>query len=48
MFIFLFCGLFKSYIEAFYKFCKNHGDITAEVMCPILEVRKRPQLFYAK
>ncbi|KAB0357149.1 hypothetical protein FD754_001305 [Muntiacus muntjak] len=29
--------LYKSYIEAFYKFCKNHGDVTAEVMCPILE-----------
>ncbi|XP_012999611.1 V-type proton ATPase subunit d 2 isoform X2 [Cavia porcellus] len=29
--------LYKSYLESFYKFCKNHGDITAEVMCPILE-----------
>ncbi|XP_067568045.1 V-type proton ATPase subunit d 2 isoform X2 [Pseudorca crassidens] len=29
--------LYKSYIEAFYKFCKNHGDVTAEIMCPILE-----------
>lgn len=29
--------LYKSYLEAFYKFCKNHGDVTAEVMCPILE-----------
>ncbi|XP_053414943.1 V-type proton ATPase subunit d 2 isoform X2 [Nycticebus coucang] len=32
--------LYKSYLEAFYKFCKNHGDVTAEVMCPILEVYK--------
>ncbi|KAK2095565.1 hypothetical protein P7K49_026981 [Saguinus oedipus] len=29
--------LYKSYLETFYKFCKNHGDVTAEVMCPILE-----------
>ncbi|XP_001378918.2 V-type proton ATPase subunit d 2 [Monodelphis domestica] len=29
--------LYKSYLEAFYKFCKEHGDVTAEVMCPILE-----------
>ncbi|XP_074062407.1 V-type proton ATPase subunit d 2 [Macrotis lagotis] len=29
--------LYKSYLEAFYKFCKEHGDITAEEMCPILE-----------
>lgn len=41
IFILLFYGLFsfKSYLEAFYKFCKNHGDVTAEIMCPILEVR---------
>lgn len=31
---------FKSYLEAFYKFCKDHGDVTAEIMCPILEVRR--------
>ncbi|KAM6214366.1 V-type proton ATPase subunit d 2 [Rhynchocyon petersi] len=29
--------LYKSYLEAFYKFCKNHGDVTADIMCPILE-----------
>lgn len=29
--------LYKSYLEAFYKFCKDFGDVTAEVMCPILE-----------
>ncbi|XP_028919589.1 V-type proton ATPase subunit d 2 [Ornithorhynchus anatinus] len=29
--------LYKSYLEAFYKFCKAHGDVTAEIMCPILE-----------
>nr|XP_042126589.1 V-type proton ATPase subunit d 2 [Peromyscus maniculatus bairdii] len=29
--------LYKSYLEAFYKFCKDHGDVTAEIMCPILE-----------
>ncbi|XP_069847112.1 V-type proton ATPase subunit d 2 isoform X2 [Dipodomys merriami] len=32
--------LYKSYLEAFYKFCKDHGDVTAEVMCPILQVYK--------
>ncbi|XP_011374233.1 V-type proton ATPase subunit d 2 [Pteropus vampyrus] len=32
--------LYKSYLEAFYKFCKNYGDVTAEIMCPILEVYK--------
>lgn len=37
--------LFKSYIETFYKFCKNHGDVTAEIMCPILEVRKSSWIF---
>lgn len=39
--------LLKSYLEAFYKFCKNHGDVTAEIMCPILEVRVL-ECFYAK
>ncbi|XP_006859297.1 PREDICTED: V-type proton ATPase subunit d 2 [Chrysochloris asiatica] len=29
--------LYKSYLESFFKFCKNHGDVTAEIMCPILE-----------
>lgn len=29
--------LYKSYLEAFHKFCKNRGDVTAEVTCPILE-----------
>ncbi|XP_037658271.1 V-type proton ATPase subunit d 2 isoform X2 [Choloepus didactylus] len=29
--------LYKSYLEAFYKFCKDHGDVTADIMCPILE-----------
>uniref|UniRef100_A0A2K6T368 Uncharacterized protein n=1 Tax=Saimiri boliviensis boliviensis TaxID=39432 RepID=A0A2K6T368_SAIBB len=29
--------LYKSYLETFYKFCKNHGDVIAEVICPILE-----------
>lgn len=29
--------LYKSYLEAFYKFCKDHGDVTAEIMHPILE-----------
>lgn len=33
------CLLLQSYLEAFYKFCKDFGDVTAEVMCPILEVR---------
>lgn len=37
--------LLKSYLEAFYKFCKNHGDVTAEIMCPILEVRKSLNFF---
>lgn len=29
--------LHKCYLEAFYKFCRNHDDIAAEIMCPILE-----------
>ncbi|XP_030072020.1 V-type proton ATPase subunit d 2 [Microcaecilia unicolor] len=29
--------LYKSYLEAFYKFCKNQGGTTEEIMCPILE-----------
>lgn len=29
--------LYKAYLEAFYKFCKELGGITAEVMCEILE-----------
>nr|XP_036851707.1 V-type proton ATPase subunit d 2 isoform X1 [Manis javanica] len=29
--------LYKSHLEAFYKFCKNHDDVTADIMCPILE-----------
>lgn len=36
---FMLFPVFKSYLETFYAFCKNHGDVTAEVMCPILEVR---------
>lgn len=30
--------LYKAYIEDFYKFCKNLGGKTAEVMCEILAV----------
>lgn len=29
--------LYKSYLEAFYKFCKGLGGTTEEIMCPILE-----------
>uniref|UniRef100_A0A673VL24 ATPase H+ transporting V0 subunit d2 n=1 Tax=Suricata suricatta TaxID=37032 RepID=A0A673VL24_SURSU len=29
--------LHEPYLEAVYEFCKNHGDVTAEIMCPILE-----------
>ncbi|KAE8599155.1 hypothetical protein XENTR_v10017085 [Xenopus tropicalis] len=29
--------LYKSYLEAFYKFCKKLGGTTEEIMCPILE-----------
>ncbi|XP_068090969.1 V-type proton ATPase subunit d 2 isoform X2 [Hyperolius riggenbachi] len=29
--------LYKSYLEAFHKFCKNLGGTTEEIMCPILE-----------
>ncbi|KAL4648445.1 V-type proton ATPase subunit d 2-like [Arapaima gigas] len=29
--------LYKSYIESFYKFCKEEGGATEEIMCPILE-----------
>jgi len=31
--------LFKTYLEDFYKFCKQLGDTTAEVMGTILEVK---------
>jgi vacuolar-type H+-ATPase subunit C/Vma6 len=31
--------LYKAYLEDFYKFCKNLGGKTAEVMCEILSVR---------
>ncbi|KAM5314697.1 V-type proton ATPase subunit d 2 [Glossophaga mutica] len=37
--------LYKSYLEAFYKFCKNHGDVTAEIMCPILEFEANRRAF---
>uniref|UniRef100_A0A2K5QTS9 V-type proton ATPase subunit n=1 Tax=Cebus imitator TaxID=2715852 RepID=A0A2K5QTS9_CEBIM len=37
--------LYKSYLETFYKFCKNHGDATAEVMCPILEFEANRHAF---
>ncbi|XP_013924676.1 PREDICTED: V-type proton ATPase subunit d 2 [Thamnophis sirtalis] len=29
--------LYKSYLEAFYAFCKKEGGTTADIMCPILE-----------
>uniref|UniRef100_A0A8C5QKP5 ATPase H+ transporting V0 subunit d2 n=1 Tax=Leptobrachium leishanense TaxID=445787 RepID=A0A8C5QKP5_9ANUR len=29
--------LFKSYLEAFYNFCKEQGGSTKDIMCPILE-----------
>lgn len=29
--------LYKSYLEAFYNFCKSLGGTTEEIMCPILE-----------
>ena len=28
--------LYKSYLEAFFQFCKNIGGETEDVMCPIL------------
>ncbi|XP_045705388.1 V-type proton ATPase subunit d 2 [Phyllostomus hastatus] len=37
--------LYKSYLEAFYKFYKNHGDVTAEIMCPILEFEANRHAF---
>ncbi len=30
--------LYKSYLEAFFDFCKRIGGETEEVMCPILGV----------
>lgn len=33
--------LYKAYLEDFYKFCKNLGGKTAEVMCEILAVSFR-------
>ncbi|XP_006001856.1 V-type proton ATPase subunit d 2 [Latimeria chalumnae] len=29
--------LYKSYLESFYKFCKEQGGSTEEIMCPLLE-----------
>ncbi|XP_044280247.1 V-type proton ATPase subunit d 2 [Varanus komodoensis] len=29
--------LYKSYLEAFYTFCKKQGGTTADIMCPLLE-----------
>ncbi|NXS73857.1 VA0D2 ATPase, partial [Pandion haliaetus] len=34
-----------SYLEAFYKFCEKQGGTTAEIMRPILEVRKIQSLY---
>jgi len=31
--------LYKAYLEAFYKFCKDLGGTTADTMCEILAVR---------
>lgn len=31
--------LYKAYLEAFYKFCKDIGGTTADTMCEILAVR---------
>ena len=33
--------LYKSYLEAFYNFCKNIGGETQDVMCEILAVREQ-------
>lgn len=30
--------LYKAYLEAFYKFCKDIGGTTADTMCEILAV----------
>ena len=32
--------LYKSYLEAFYEFCKNIGGETQDVMCEILAVSR--------
>ncbi|XP_019405602.1 PREDICTED: V-type proton ATPase subunit d 2 isoform X2 [Crocodylus porosus] len=32
--------LYKSYLEAFFKFCEKQGGTTAEIMCPILQEYK--------
>ncbi|XP_006634348.1 V-type proton ATPase subunit d 2 isoform X1 [Lepisosteus oculatus] len=29
--------LYKSYLESFYKFCREEGGATQDIMCPILE-----------
>lgn len=31
--------LYKAYLEAFYRFCKNLGGTTADTMCEVLAVR---------
>ena len=33
--------LYKSYLEAFFNFCKDIGGETEEVMCPILAVKRK-------
>lgn len=40
--------LYKAYLEAFYKFCKDLGGTTADTMCEILAVRyfSYNQLYY--
>lgn len=43
----LYNKLYKSYLEAFSKFCKNHGDVTAEIMHPILEFEVTKGAFIA-
>ena len=41
----LYNKLYKSYLKVFSKFCKNHGDVTAEIMQPILEFEAAKGVF---
>ena len=39
------CRNVQAYLGNFYKFCEDLGGVTAEVMCPILQVSRSGILF---
>lgn len=40
--------LYKAYLEAFYKFCKDIGGTTADTMCEVLAVSVQGSLIILK